>query len=135
MKPLSFLLIEDDEIERMKFKRIFSKLGYQHSIIEALNGEEAIEIIDSGKIPDIILLDLNMPKMNGLDFLRHFKKEEQLRYIPIVVLTTSNNHQEIKNCYKEGASGYIIKPLAYEDYVVRITGLVNYWEQNEIIKI
>jgi len=135
MKPLSFLLIEDDEIERMKFKRIFSKLGYQHSIIEALNGEEAIEIIDSGKIPDIILLDLNMPKMNGLDFLRHFKKEEQLRYIPIVVLTTSNNHLEIKNCYKEGASGYIIKPLAYEDYVVRITGLVNYWEQNEIIKI
>jgi len=135
MKTLSFLLIEDDEIERMKFHRIFSKLGYSHSIIEAFNGEEAMEIIANGRIPDIILLDLNMPKMNGLDFLKHFKKEEELRYIPIVVLTTSNNHQEIKNCYKEGASGYIIKPLEYEDYKERIKALVNYWEQNEIIKI
>ncbi len=135
MKSLSFLLIEDDEIERMKFQRVFSKLGKRHTVTTALHGEEALETITKGIIPDIILLDLNMPKMNGIDFLKHFKKEEHLRYIPIVILTTSNNYQEIKNCYKEGASGYIIKPLEYEEYAERIKFLVTYWEHNEIANL
>ncbi len=135
MKKLTFLLIDDDEIEQMKFQRIIKKLNPIHSIKEAHDGEEALKLITTGKlIPDVILLDLNMPKMNGIDFLKHFKEHETLQYIPIIMLTTSSNHSEIKQCYAEGASGYVIKPLKYEDYIKKVAVLVNYWEENKIIR-
>ncbi len=135
MKKLTFLLIEDDEIEQLKFQRILKKINPIHTTREANDGEEALQLIISGEcIPDVILLDLNMPKMNGIDFLQQFKQHESLKYIPIVMLTTSSNHSEIKQCYRHGASGYIIKPLKYEDYIKKIEILVNYWEENEILK-
>lgn len=135
MKKLSFLLIDDDEIEQLKFQRILKKLDHKHKVREANDGEEALELITSGNyIPDVILLDLNMPKMNGIDFLKLFKQHDSLRYIPIIMLTTSSNHSEIKQCYAEGASGYIIKPLKYEDYIKKVETLSNYWFENEVIR-
>lgn len=136
MNTLHLLLIEDDEIEQMKFQRIVSKFNINHKVSLANNGEEALQLISDKKcIPDLILLDLNMPKMNGLDFLKQFKEHKSLTYIPIIILTTSNNHQEIKKCYSEGASGYLIKPLKYEAYTAKINALISYWEHNEIIKV
>lgn len=134
MNSLTFLLVEDDEIEKLKFKRILTKLNSNHKCIEADNGEDALSKIDNGLLPDIILLDLNMPKMGGIDFIKHFKQNDHLKYIPIIILTTSCNFIEIKTCYAKGASGYIIKPLQYEDYIEKINALIQYWEHNEIIK-
>ncbi len=136
MKTLSFLLIEDDEIERLKFQRVISKLNFDHKIIEAKNGEEALEILENGtsQLPDIILLDLNMPKMNGIEFLSILKNHVHYKYLPAIVLSTSNNHEDLLECYKLGIAGYFVKPLKYADYAIKIEYMVNYWTTNELIK-
>lgn len=133
-KALNILLIEDDEIEVMKFNRVLSGLKSNHKIIEANNGEEAIEILKVKEVvPDIIVLDLNMPKINGIEFLGVLKADDYLKYIPAIILTTSNNHKDVLECYRIGIAGYVLKPLKYEDYVDRITKLIEYWSINELI--
>ena len=105
-----------------------------HKIIEANNGEEALEILkDRDIIPDIIVLDLNMPKINGIEFLTILKEDDVLKYIPAIILTTSNNHKDVMECYRLGIAGYIIKPLKYDEYVFRIKKLIEYWSTNELI--
>ena len=135
-KSLDILVIEDDMIEVMKLNRTISSLKQKHNIIEAKNGEEALEILNKKiNLPDIILLDLNMPKINGIEFLRILKNDDVLKYIPTVVLTTSKNHKDVLECYKIGIAGYLLKPLKYEDYVSKIEKMLNYWSSNELIKI
>ena len=132
---LNILLIEDDLIEIMKFKRTISKLNLNHKLIEAKNGEEALTILNKkDQIPDIILLDLNMPKISGIEFLKILKNDEVLKYIPTIVLTTSKNHKDVLDCYKIGIAGYVLKPLKYEDYVLKIENVLSYWSINELIK-
>jgi CheY-like chemotaxis protein len=133
-KPLKILFIEDDTIESMKFNRVLKTLELPHQIIEAKNGEEALEILkDKQNLPEIIILDLNMPKMNGIEFLTIVKNDLILKYIPAIILTTSNNHKDVKQCYKIGIAGYVLKPLKYEDYVSKIQKLLAYWSCNELI--
>ena len=135
MNSLKILLIEDDMIEIMKMKRVMGSLNLNHQIIEANNGEEAIEILKSSKeLPDIILLDLNMPKMNGIEFLGILKANEKFKYIPSIILSTSNNKHDLKECYKIGIAGYIIKQLKYEDYTRKIEKLLSYCSDNELFK-
>jgi len=133
-KSLNILLIEDDAIEVMKFNRVLKTLGLNHKIIEANNGEEALSILkDKEIIPDIIILDLNMPKINGIEFLQILKEDDHLKYIPAIILTTSNNHKDVLECYKIGIAGYVLKPLKYDDYVERIRKMLEYWSTNELI--
>ncbi|MBT8266824.1 MAG: response regulator [Bacteroidia bacterium] len=135
IKKLKILLIEDDMIEVMKLNRTISSLKINHEIIEASNGEEALKMLEKkNNLPDIILLDLNMPKLNGIEFLSILKADDQLRFIPTIILTTSSNQKDLKECYKIGVSGYILKPLKYEDYVSKISNLLSYWSINELIK-
>ncbi|WP_298545045.1 response regulator [uncultured Aquimarina sp.] len=132
---LTFLLIEDDEIERLKFTRVLQKNNYNHTLIEAENGEKALEVLENNKeLPDLIFLDLNMPKMNGLEFLKILKSNHALRYTPVVILSTSSNHNDLKETYEVGIAGYIVKPLKYEDYAYKIKCLIEYWSVNELIK-
>jgi len=132
---MKILFIEDDTIETMKLERTISKNQLKHHITEAKNGEEALAILKSGdRLPDIILLDLNMPRMNGTEFLRILKKDERLKYLPIIVLTTSENRTDLLECYRIGIAGYIIKPLKYEDYELKLKKILAYWEINELVK-
>ena len=134
MKNLNILLIEDDMIEVMKLKRASGSLNLDHNITEANNGEEALNILeDKNNLPHIILLDLNMPKINGIEFLKILKADKHLRYIPTIVLTTSSNQRDLLECYKVGIAGYVLKPLKYEDYVSKIEKLLSYWSMNELI--
>ncbi|WP_417556719.1 response regulator [Mesoflavibacter zeaxanthinifaciens] len=133
---LNILLIEDDMIEIMKLNRTISSLKLNHNIVEANNGEEALKILEKkDNLPDIILLDLNMPKINGIEFLGILKNDEVLKYIPTIILTTSNNQKDLLECYKIGIAGYVIKPLKYEDYVSKIEKVLNYWSINELIVV
>lgn len=133
---LKILLIEDDMIEVMKFNRTISSLQLNHRIIEANNGEDALKILQKkDELPDIILLDLNMPKINGIEFLSILKKDSILKYIPTIILTTSNNQKDLLECYKIGIAGYVLKPLKYEDYVSKIEKLLAYWSINELKQI
>ena len=135
-RNLNILLIEDDMIEVMKLNRAKSALQLNHKIIEANNGEDALAALErKDSLPDIILLDLNMPKINGLEFLQILKNDERLRYIPTIILTTSNNQRDLLECYKLGIAGYILKPLKYEDYVSKIEKLLRYWSMNELIRL
>jgi CheY-like chemotaxis protein len=133
-KSLKILFIEDDTIESMKFNRVLKTLELPHQIIEAKNGEEALEILkEKQRLPEIIILDLNMPKMDGIEFLTVLKNNPLLKYIPTIILTTSNNYKDVKQCYKIGIAGYVLKPLKYEDYISKIEKLLAYWSCNELI--
>tara|TARA_B100000780_G_C20978587_1_gene390942 strand:+ start:413 stop:823 length:411 start_codon:yes stop_codon:yes gene_type:complete len=132
-KILDVLLIEDNLIEVMKMERAISSLGLNHIINVANNGEEALEILeDNQQWPDLILLDLNMPRISGIEFLMILKNNEDLKHIPTVILTTSDNQKDIEECYRIGVSGYIVKPLKYYDYVDKIQNVLSYWGINEI---
>lgn len=133
-KTLSILLIEDDMIEVMKFKRVLKSLQLDHKIIEATNGEAALDYLNKKEsLPDIILLDLNMPKMNGLEFLKILKSDDILKFLPTIIVSTSSNHKDLLEAYKIGIAGYITKPLKYEDYTDKINKLISYWSVNELI--
>jgi len=130
---LNILLIEDDAIEVMKFNRVLKSMNLNHKVIEAGNGEEALDILkEKNIVPDIIVLDLNMPKINGIEFLTILKADDVLRYIPAIILSTSNNHRDVMECYRIGIAGYLIKPLKYEEYTDRIKKLIEYWGTNEL---
>ncbi|EAS20797.1 response regulator [Nonlabens mediterrranea] len=132
-RKLKVLLIEDDTIEVMKMHRALSTLKEDHTIIEANNGEVALSILkQKDQLPDIILLDLNMPKINGIEFLSILKKDDRLKYIPTIILTTSNNQRDLLACYNLGIAGYVLKPLKYEEYVEKISRLMSYWSINEL---
>lgn len=132
---MKILFIEDDTIETMKLTRTISKIELNYQVIEAKNGEEALTILRLGdRLPDIILLDLNMPRMNGTEFLKILKGDEQLKYLPTIVLTTSKNRTDLLECYRIGIAGYIIKPLKYEDYELKLKKVLAYWEINELVK-
>ncbi|OSY87669.1 transcriptional regulator [Tenacibaculum holothuriorum] len=132
MQHLNILFIDDDEIERLKFNRICKQSDYKTTILEAENGEKALKILDK-QLPQLIILDLNMPKMNGIEFLNILRKNERLKYIPIVILSSSNNKEDVKKCFEIGISGYLIKPLRYEDYKQTINKLLAYWSANNLL--
>ncbi len=120
-------------IEIMKMNRTVSLLKAKHEITEAKNAEEALAILETKtNLPDIILLDLNMPKINGIEFLAILKNDPDLRHIPTIILTTSDNRKDILECYRIGISGYILKPLKYEEYVSKIEIALSYWSINEL---
>ncbi|MHA7944846.1 response regulator [Formosa sp. 3Alg 14/1] len=136
MKTLKILLIEDDMIEVMKLNRAISSLQLPHKIIEANNGEVALNLLSQkDNIPDIILLDLNMPKINGIEFLGILKNDPTLKYVPTIILTTSSNQRDLLECYEIGIAGYVLKPLKYEEYVSKIEKLLGYWSINELKKM
>ena len=133
-RELKILLVEDNIIEILKLKRAIENLGMNHEVLEAENGEIALDSIRQEEInPDIVLLDLNMPKMNGLEFLAIVRNDESMRHLPIIILSTSNNNRDLMEAYKLGVSGYILKPLKYDDYVKKIEYTLQYWSNNELI--
>lgn len=131
---MTILFIEDDVIERMKMHRTISKFANNHQMVEVGNGEEALNYLRSGSaLPNVILLDLNMPRMNGIEFLRILKTDEKFRYLPTVVLTTSANNADLLECFRIGIAGYLLKPLKYEEYAEKIIRFLKYWEVNEFV--
>lgn len=133
MKSLSILLIDDDEIERLKFKKVCNKFNSGNTISEAKNGEKALAILKSKlKSFDLIICDINMPRMNGLEFLKISKKDSNFKKIPIVIMSTSENKKDLKKCYDLGISGYFTKPLKYSEYIKKVTLLLNYWEKASV---
>jgi CheY-like chemotaxis protein len=134
VKKLVLLVIEDDEIERIILNRICQNNHLECQIIEAQDGEKALEYLSTTEsLPHIIMLDINMSKMNGIEVLKILKSNNRFKYIPIVVLSSSENLEDIKNSYLFGASGYVLKPLHMDDYQKKMTSILNYWKINEFI--
>ena len=131
-KPV--LLVEDDTIDAMTVRRAFRDLNVTNSLQHALNGEEALAYLqeESNEHACVILLDLNMPKMNGIEFLRVVKADPSLRRIPVVILTTSNEERDIVESFRLSVAGYIIKPVDYRKFVEAIQTIDLYWTLSEL---
>jgi CheY-like chemotaxis protein len=132
LRPI--LLAEDDSVDAMTVKRAFSELKVTNELVRVVNGEEAIEYlkIHTDKKPCVILLDLNMPKMNGIEFLKVAKADNELRQIPVVVLTTSKEDRDKVEAFKFSVAGYIVKPVDYKKFVEAIKILNLYWTLSEL---
>jgi len=131
---LSILFIEDDQIETLKFQQIVKALDEKHRVNIAENGEVALNKLEQmTTLPNLILLDLNMPKMNGIEFLKILKSNPSYKFIPVVIMSTSNYPNDILQCYDLGIAGYIMKPLKYNDYKMCVEHMINYWAHNEFV--
>ena len=129
-KPI--LLVEDDRIDAMAVKRAVKELKIANPLITVSNGEEALAYLYDvqNTMPTIILLDINMPKMNGIEFLEIVKQDEKLKRLPVIVLTTSKEDQDRYNSFDIGASGYMIKPVDYSQFVEVIRTIYDYWSHS-----
>jgi CheY-like chemotaxis protein len=134
-KLLNILLVEDDSVDVMNVQRAFVKNNITNPLHIAFNGVEALNMLrgSNGKpklnpSPRIILLDINMPKMNGLEFLRELRNDEDLKSVSVFVMTTSNDDQDKIEAYNLNVAGYILKPLSFEKFVNAVAVLNSYWK-------
>jgi len=131
-KPV--LLVEDDAIDAMTVRRAFRDLKLGNPLAHAADGEEALAYLrdEENAKPCVILLDLNMPRMNGVEFMQVAKADPVLRRIPVVVLTTSGDDRDIVASYKLSVAGYIVKPVDYKKFVEAIRMIDMYWTISEL---
>ncbi len=132
---LNILLVEDDQVDVMNVKRAFKKNNIANPLFIAGNGVEALGLLRDGQIPRnrrIILLDLNMPQMNGIEFLRELREDPDLRPTPVIVLTTSNDEKDRIEAYNLNVAGYILKPVTFSNFCEVMAALNKYWALVEL---
>ncbi|NJN93581.1 MAG: response regulator [Anaerolineales bacterium] len=130
----SILLVEDDRVDVLTVKRALKELKVLNPLSIVNNGEEALMFLrdENHEHPGIILLDLNTPRMNGIEFLRIIKQDPALKRIPVVVLTTSKEEQDKLDSFSLGVAGYMIKPVDYLQFVEVIRTIKLYWTLSEL---
>lgn len=129
------LLVEDDDVDAMTVKRALKDLNVTNPLVHKVNGEEALDYLNgsqNGGKPCLVLLDLNMPKMNGIEFLKVIKENGELRSIPVVVLTTSREQQDKVESFKLSVAGYMLKSVDYHKFVDTIRTIDIYWTLSEL---
>ena len=135
-KTVSILLVEDDDIDAIGIQRALKSFNLLNPIHRTRDGLEALEVLRNDAVdrPFIVLLDLNMPRMNGLEFLSAVRSDTSLSDIVVFVLTTSQLDEEISAAYKKNIAGYIVKSSSNQDYKQLIRFLENYWNLVELPK-
>jgi CheY-like chemotaxis protein len=134
-RVLHILLIEDDEVDVMNVERAFRKNRMTNPLHVASNGHEGLAKLRDGSIPTqrrIVLLDLNMPRMNGIEFLRELRADPALRNTSVVVLTTSDEERDKVDAYSLNVAGYLVKPVKFADFVELMAALNHYWSLVEM---
>ena len=131
-KPI--MLIEDDDVDVMTVNRALRDSKVTNQLVSIGDGEEAIGYLrdESAAKPCIILLDLNMPKMDGAEFLKVVKADNALKKIPVVILTTSNSDRDVIETFELGAAGYMVKSVDYEKFVETIRAIDQYWTLSKL---
>ena len=131
-KPI--LLVEDDQVDTMTVIRALKEIHVTNRLVHLENGEEAVSYLrdPESEKPCIILLDLNMPIMNGIEFLQVVKRDDHLKRIPVVVLTTSEEQQDKVNSFNMGVAGYMAKPVDYRQFVEVMRSIDAYWTISEM---
>ncbi|WP_287127704.1 response regulator [Candidatus Cyanaurora vandensis] len=132
---LNVLLVDDDEVDVMNVRRAFQKNKINNPLFVAGNGIEALDLLRSHQIPSgrrLVLLDLNMPRMGGIEFLRELRADPELRATSVVVLTTSAEDSDRVDAYELNVAGYILKPVTFTNFVEVMAALNKYWTLNEL---
>src|SRR5262245_53041267 len=125
-RALNIVLVDDDDVDVMNVERAFAKGHIPHPIWVAQDGIAALALLRSGEVPStrrLVLLDLNMPRMNGIEFLRELRADPRLRMTPVVVLTTSNDDRDKVEAYNLNVAGYLLKPVTFSAFVELISTL------------
>jgi chemotaxis family two-component system response regulator Rcp1 len=132
-KPIEILLIENNRGNNKLTTEVFQEGAVPNNIHQVTNGVDAMNFLrqeggfqDSSR-PNIILLDLNIPKKDGREILKEIKADPELKYIPIIVLTNSESKQDIKNTYEHYANAYITKPIDMDEFIKVIKSIEEYW--------
>lgn len=134
-KTLNLVLIEDDDIDVMNVRRALERAHVTNPVFVAHNGIEGLELLRGNTVPKdrrLVLLDLNMPKMNGIEFLRELRKDPALKSTPVVVLTTSDDDRDKVQAYDLNVAGYLLKPVTFVNFVDVMAALNKYWALVEL---
>lgn len=131
---LKILVVDDDQVDVMSIQRALKKNHASVPVINASNGLEALAALRQANLegPVLVLLDINMPVMNGIEFLKELRADEMLNKLPVVVLTTSDEKSDITKAYDFNAAGYIVKPLEFRELETVVEQIVNYWSVCEL---
>jgi CheY-like chemotaxis protein len=134
-QPLNILLVEDDAVDIMNVKRAFAQNHIMNPLVVAGDGLEALEVLRSNALPKsrrMVLLDLNMPRMNGIEFLRELRSDPELANTTVVVLTTSNDERDKIDAYNLNVAGYLLKPVTFQNFCDVMVALNKYWSLVEL---
>jgi len=134
MEEILILIAEDDADDRFLLQAAFTENGYRDKLLFVENGVELVDYLikltqsgNNTKLPRFILLDLNMPKKDGREVLKEIKQNADLKKIPVIIFSTTNNEQEMRRCYELGANSYITKPNSFENLIKTVAALRSYW--------
>ncbi len=132
---VNILLVDDDDVDCMSVRNAFKKNNIMNPLFVAHDGIDALDMLRGTNgmkkiqpTPRIILLDINMPRMNGLEFLKEIREDVELHNISIFVMTTSNSDSDKIEAYNYNVAGYIVKPLSPEKFVTAVSTLNNFWQ-------
>ena len=141
MEDIFILIAEDDADDRFLLKTAFEENGFTDTLCFVENGVELMDYLlkqnvdGANSFPRFILLDLNMPKKDGREVLKELKQHPNLKKIPVVIFSTTNNEQEMKRCYELGANSYITKPNSFDSLLKTVAALRSYWMQTSSIPV
>jgi CheY-like chemotaxis protein len=122
-------VIEDDTLDALAVEQAFADLGAPNPMVVVATGSEALDYLHrtESNAPGLILLDLNLPGMSGMELLRHLKTDPVLKRIPVVVLSSSNEERDRHEAFDLSAAGYFVKPMNYDTFVGMIRTVITYW--------
>lgn len=133
MKPIHILLVEDNEGDILLTTDALHEGKIKNTISIAKDGWEAIQFLEKKgkykdeKTPDLVLLDVNLPKMNGHEVLKNIKSNDKIKHIPVIMLTTSSTEKDVFQSYQNHANCYITKPVELNDFLEVVTSIENFW--------
>lgn len=133
MKNAHILLVEDNEGDILLTQEVFKTSGFSHPISIARDGEEALDFLyqrnklSGAERPDLILMDINIPKINGKEVLTIIKKDNDLKTIPIIMLSTSSDDRDILESYRNHANCFITKPINFDEFSKAVVEIKNFW--------
>ncbi|MDR3679643.1 MAG: response regulator [Flavipsychrobacter sp.] len=135
MEEIFILIAEDDADDRFLLQAAFEENGFKDKLQFVENGVEVMDYLnnllgekdENTQLPRFILLDLNMPKKDGREVLKELKQHSELKKIPVVIFSTTNNEHEMRRCYELGANSYITKPHNFESLIKTVAALRSYW--------
>jgi CheY-like chemotaxis protein len=132
---LNILLVDDDEVDIRTVQRAFEKANVTNRLFIAHDGIEALEMLRNGSVPKrrrIVLLDINMPRMNGIEFLRTVRADPELKSLTVVMLTTSQNDRDRIDAHQLNIAGYLLKPVTFTTFADVMATLQKYWMLMEL---
>jgi CheY-like chemotaxis protein len=135
MTPVHILLVEDNEGDILLIEEAFEEGKLNTDLSKVRDGEKAIQFLkkqgefSDEKTPDLVILDINLPRKNGHEVLRFIKNSAEYKHIPVIMLTTSSSEKDVLKSYKEHANCYITKPLGADEFIKAVTGIEIFWLQ------